>query len=97
MRQASDRLTIEPGLRVGFYHGAVPADGVPSYDTSSVSPRIGAAWDLTPDHRSAVRAHYGLYHDGVFANLYDQFDPASHPGTVLAKVIGPNQFQEITR
>jgi hypothetical protein len=95
--QASDRLTIEPGLRVGSYHGAVPAEGVPTYDTWSASPRIGAAWAVTPDHRTVVRAHYGVYHEALFATVYDQFDPASHPGITVARVIAPNQFQEVTR
>ena len=95
--QVNDRLTVEPGLRFGFYHGAVPAEGAPAYNTLSISPRIGAAWDLTRDHRTIIRAHYGIYHDGLFANLYDQFDPASNPGFVVSRVTGPNQFQEVTR
>jgi len=95
--RATGRLTIEPGVRVGFYHGSVPVAGTPSYDTSSISPRIGAAWDLTADHRTVVRGHYGIYHDGLFANVYDVFDPAANPVTVVAKVVGPNQFEEVTR
>lgn len=95
--QLGSRLTIEPGLRFGLYHGAVPADGVPAYDTSAISPRIGVAWDLTADHRTVVRAHYGLYHDAVYTNLYDLLDPAANPETVVAQAIGSNQFQEITR
>jgi hypothetical protein len=95
--QLGSRLTIEPGLRFGVYHGAVPTDGVPAYDTTALSPRIGVAWDLTADHRTVVRVHYGLYHDAVYTNLYDLLDPAANPETIVAQAIGPNQFQEITR
>jgi hypothetical protein len=75
----------------------VPADGVPGYHTWSASPRIGVAWMVTADRHTVVRAHYGVYHDALFANVYDQFDPASHTATTVAQVIGPNQFQEVTR
>jgi len=95
--QLGSRLTVEPGLRFGVYHGAVPADGVPAYDTTALSPRLGLAWDVTADHRTVVRAHYGLYHDAVYTNLYDLLDPGANPETVIAQAIGPNQFQEITR
>ncbi|MGE0359858.1 MAG: carboxypeptidase regulatory-like domain-containing protein [Vicinamibacterales bacterium] len=95
--QLGRRLTIEPGLRFGVYHGAVPADGVPAYDTTALSPRLGVAWDLTADRRTVARAHYGRYHDAVFTNLYDLQDPGANPETIVAQAIGQNQYQEITR
>jgi hypothetical protein len=95
--QAGARLTIEPGARFGFNYGAVPISIVPPYETSSFSPRVGVAWDVRSDHRTVVRAHYGLYHDALLANVYDQLDPASNPLLIVKEAMGPGQFEEVTR
>ena len=93
------RLTLEPGVRVGVSDGV--ADNVPRaqpYKTTSISPRIGAAWDVGADHRTVVRAHYGRYHDPMVTTFYDEFDYALNTApTITAKVLGPGQFQEMSR
>jgi outer membrane receptor protein involved in Fe transport len=55
--RVNERLTIEPGFRIGFYDGSIPGEGVRGYENSSVSPRLGVAWDVARDHRTVVRAH----------------------------------------
>lgn len=88
---AADRLTLNLGVRVGLYRGAVPGhEG--AFSAHSVSPRIGGAWDVTGDHRTVLRAHYGRYHDQMVTSFYDFLDPLSHNPQTVAKVVGPNQF-----
>jgi hypothetical protein len=95
----NSRLTIEPGVRVGFYDGI--ASAVPNaqpYKTTSFSPRFGAAWDLGADHRTVIRAHYGHYHDPMVTSYYDIFEYSyNEEPTIVAKVLGPGQFEEVTR
>jgi hypothetical protein len=90
------RVTLNLGVRAGFYHGGVPTYEE-AFSASSVSPRIGAAWDATGDHRTVLRVHYGRYHDEMVTSFYDFLDPLSQQPTIIAKVIGPDQFSEISR
>jgi hypothetical protein len=34
-------------------------------------PRIGLAWDVFPDHKTSVRAGFGIFHDIVIARNFD--------------------------
>lgn len=96
--EVNDRLTIEPGVRAGFYDSSLPVQGFTLYKTSSISPRLGAAWDLAADHRTVIRAHYGWYHDPMVTDYYFYLDSngCSAP-RITAKVLGPGQFQEVRR
>jgi outer membrane receptor protein involved in Fe transport len=42
--QIVDRVTLEPGLRVGFYDSALPDVTMRLYENHSISPRLGIAW-----------------------------------------------------
>lgn len=90
-------MTIEPGVRVTFYDSSVPAEGVTFFESKTISPRLGVAWDVSSDHRTVVRAHYGHYQHPVVGNFFDFLDPGAQVTTITAKVLGPNQFEEITR
>jgi hypothetical protein len=93
---AADRITINAGVRIGFYQGAIT--GQPTqFSASSIAPRIGVAWDVLPQHTMSVRGHYGRYHEAMVTSFYDFLDPLSHPTYISAQVIGPNQFSEIYR
>lgn len=61
------RLTLSPGLRFDRNRGTTPAKDE-LFETNPVSPRIGVAWDVTPDHRTVLRAHFGRYHDTIFSS-----------------------------
>jgi hypothetical protein len=92
----TDRVTLNLGARAGFYGGSVPGrDGV--FSASSLSPRVGLAWDVSRTHRTVVRAHAGRYHDEMVTSFYDFLDLLSQGSTIVAQVIGPNQFREITQ
>lgn len=89
--RAADRLTLNLGLRAGVYGGGVP--GKPgAFSAHSVSPRVGIAWDVTSNHRTVVRAHYGRYHDAMVTSFYDFLDPLSQTPSTVYTVAGPNQF-----
>ena len=93
---ATNRLTVNAGARVGFYQGAIT--GYPTQlSAGSFSPRIGVTWDLLPQHTMAVRGHYGRYHDAMVTSFYDFLDPLSHPTSIDAQVLGPNEFSEFSR
>ncbi|MHB0970377.1 MAG: TonB-dependent receptor [Thermoanaerobaculia bacterium] len=69
-----NRLTVNAGLRYGAYDGGFSEGYGDSsvYDVSFIDPRIGFVYDLRGDARSAVKAHYGRYHNKMFAYLYDR-------------------------
>jgi hypothetical protein len=88
-----DRLTVNGGARFSAYRGSVP-DHPDAFAAHAISPRIGAAFDLTGDHRTVLRGHYGRYHDAFVTSFYDFLDPLSQTPDIMAAVVGPNQFQE---
>jgi len=93
---ATDRLTVNAGLRVGFYRGAIT--GYPTqFSAHSVAPRLGVAWDVLPTHSLAVRGHYGRYHEEMATGFYEFLDPLSQQTEIDATVVGPNQFEEFAR
>lgn len=52
---AADRLTLNLGVRAGFYRGSVPGhEG--AFSAHSLSPRMGGAWDVTGDFNDSIGA-----------------------------------------
>lgn len=89
-------VTVDPGVRLTVYRGAVPGPGT-VYRNHSLSPRVGIAWELGTQRQAVVRAHYGRYHEAFVTSLYDFLDPLAQAPSVTARVIGPDQYQEIAR
>lgn len=69
-----DRVTVNAGVRVGGYDaGWQKGHGNRSvYDVTYVDPRLGAVWDVRGDARTAVKLHWGRYHNKMFTYLYDR-------------------------
>ena len=69
-----DRVTINAGLRYGAYQGGWQSGHGDSkvYDESFIDPRIGLVWDLRGDARSAIKLHFGRYHDKMYTYLFDR-------------------------
>ena len=90
----NDRLTINPGIRFNLNRGSVPGSGT-VLKTNPVSPRIGLAWDVTGDHRTVVRLHYGRYHDALLGGTYYHMDTSQQHPKFTALVLGENDFEII--
>jgi hypothetical protein len=74
----SDRLTINPGIRISSFKGTLP--NVPDLTFKpklAFEPRIGLTWDVFGDHTTAVKAHYGRYIDSIKTALYQAADNAN--------------------
>lgn len=73
--RATERLTVDLGLRVERYHTFLPPQSKPAgpssaaadypeinlYDWRGVAPRLGLAFAPTADRRTVVKATYGRY------------------------------------
>jgi len=82
-----DRLTLNLGLRYDNYRGHIPSydvyEGwhpVPGQKTEEIrnlvvwntfSPRIGFVFQLTPDRKTILKGHYGLYYDALYAGTIE--------------------------
>lgn len=67
-------LTINAGLRWGNYKGGwQEGHGKGTvYDENYLDPRIGLVWDPFDDGRTAVKLHWGRYHEKMFGYLFDR-------------------------
>jgi hypothetical protein len=67
--KAGDRLTVNAGLRFDWIHGGEP-DASPVFDTKSLAPRLGVAFDVAGNQRSVLKASYGQYYDAPFTAVF---------------------------
>jgi Carboxypeptidase regulatory-like domain/TonB dependent receptor-like, beta-barrel len=64
------RLTLNPGIRADFIRGYDGHDGNKMYDVTTWAPRIGAAFDLTGDAKTVLKAHWGQYYEGALKESF---------------------------
>ncbi len=69
-----DRWAINLGARYGQYNGGFQKGHGNSdvYDASFVDPRIGLVWDVLGNGRTALKAHWGRYHEKMMGYVYDR-------------------------
>jgi Carboxypeptidase regulatory-like domain/TonB dependent receptor/TonB-dependent Receptor Plug Domain len=91
----TDRLTVNPGVRFDINRGSVPTGTV--LRNNALAPRLGFAFDITGDHRTVLRAHYGRYYDALFGGQFEFMDLTHVNPHITAEVLGPNRFNEIDR
>jgi carboxypeptidase family protein/TonB-dependent receptor-like protein len=102
--EIGSRLTINPGVRVDFLNGKHP-DGDTVYDTTSVAPRFGFAFDLTGDHRTVLKGSYSQYYENIFNDIYKAATPGiqdfvSYNATACPSIATPcprNLLEEVDR
>jgi hypothetical protein len=79
-------LRLSAGLRWGFWEGDLTpgfggGDSFNAVEDNAIDPRIGLVWDLTGDATWVAKAHWGRYHQHLFALHFD-------------RVTGGNVFQD---
>jgi hypothetical protein len=88
-------VTLNIGLRADLYHGNPPYDA--NYRAHSLAPRVGVAWDIGNAHSTVLRVHVGRFYDPMVTSYYDFLDPLANAPEITARVLGPNQFEELFR
>jgi hypothetical protein len=93
------RFTLEPGIRYGWWAGyirpycATPgAAGCYRFEAvraEGIDPRFGIAWDITGHGTFAAKAHWGRYHQGLFALFFDRVGGANVYSDVRYFAQGP--------
>jgi len=72
----SDRLVINPGLRLNHWRGYVPGVSGAAYaPKTGLAPRLGLTFDLFGDNTTALKAHYGKYYHAMMAQFYFRLQP----------------------
>ncbi len=69
-----DRVTVNVGLRFGAYRGGWQEGHGSStvYDVDFIDPRVGFVWDIFGNAKTALKAHWGRYHEKMFTYLFDR-------------------------
>ena len=76
----SSWLRFNPGLRYGWWSGSLtPATGArfTAVEDHAPEPRIGLVADLDRKGGFVAKAHFGRYHQSMFASLFDRVDGAT--------------------
>ncbi len=85
----SDRLNLNPGVRVGYWKGTLnPLEGASftAVDDVAFAPRLGVTYDLSGDGGLVLKGHYGWYYQSLFALMFDRAEnSAGEPGALLER------------
>jgi hypothetical protein len=67
-------VATDPVATVGKFMKSTPTD--------LFAPRVGIAWNLTPDGKTVLRSGAGIFYDQIYGNLYgnDRFFPPFYGG-----------------
>lgn len=73
----NDHITIGAGVRYSMWKGELTPGfgGGPQFtamDTDGIDPRLGITWDIFADSRWVAKAHWGRYHQSIFALMFDR-------------------------
>ena len=66
------RITVNAGLRYSRYEAGFANARKDVYDVDALAPRVGVVWDLFGTAKTALKAHYGRYYEGMFSYMYDR-------------------------
>lgn len=92
-----NRLTANVGVRGDLLRGKSDTGGT-VYRSHDWSPRLGAAWDVTGDHRTVLKGSYGWYTEGAQTDAFRRAVPGiSDRVTYLVRAnssLGPEVLRE---
>lgn len=73
----SDRLTINPGVRLSMYRGYLPnlQDEAFFKPENALEFRLGLTFDVFGDHTTAIKAHYGRFHETFKTYYFNRAEP----------------------
>jgi hypothetical protein len=71
------RLSISPGVRLGWWRGYLTPHGdvgprFRAVEDRAIDPRLGVTLDVTGRNDLVIKAHWGRYHQGLFAQFFDR-------------------------
>jgi len=67
----TDRLTVNPGVRLDMSRGSVKDVAGTQYKPKpSLAPRIGLTFDVFGDHSTALKAHWGRYYESAYISTF---------------------------
>jgi outer membrane receptor protein involved in Fe transport len=94
----SDRLTVNPGVRLSMYRGYLPhlQDEAFFKPKNALEFRLGLTFDVFGDHTTAIKAHYGRYHDDIKMNYFNKAEP-SYEDYVWWQVLEDGSKYEVYR
>lgn len=72
-------LRINPGLRYGWWSGSLTPLSGPQFTAvrdQALEPRLGLIADLDGKGGFVAKAHFGRYHQSMFASLFDRVEGA---------------------
>lgn len=67
--KVTDRLTLNPGVRLDVYRGKGATVGT-VYSATGIAPRFGFAFDVTGDSKTVLKGSYSQYYEGIFSPIY---------------------------
>ncbi|MCP5052892.1 MAG: TonB-dependent receptor [bacterium] len=85
----TDRLTLNPGVRIDMARGGVDdVSGNQYKPKTSFAPRLGFTFDIFGDHSTALKGHWGRYYESPYvatfrslSNSRSDFNIYFHDGT----------------
>jgi hypothetical protein len=86
-------LTLNPGLRIDANRGSVKNGEV--YKSNPVAPRLGVAWDIAGNGKTLLKAHFGRYYEGLYADYYYWVDPNAFQNGVQTRIF-PSGYTDST-
>ena len=75
--QLGPRLRVNPGLRLGRWAGKLTPTSGDQFDAVedvAIDPRIGVVFDIDGKGGFVAKAHWGRYHQGMFAAFFDRVE-----------------------